>query len=84
MAQPSSLLWSLPSVELQADPAADLHVALDSTAETADLAAPGNAALAGAPAVAAAHHLYSRGPAALQSPMSRAGLTPAQVNCHRH
>lgn len=50
-------------------------------ADTAELAAPGSAALAGAPAVAAAHHLYSRGPASLQSPMSRASLAPTQVRC---
>lgn len=49
------------------------------SAETKDLAAPGNGVLAGVPAVVAAHHLFSRAPPALQSPMSRSGLTPAQV-----
>ena len=31
------------------------------------------------PAAAAAHLLYQRAPAGLQSPLTRAGLTPAQV-----
>lgn len=48
--------------------------------ETTELVVPGNAAVAGTWAVAAVHHMYSRGPAELQSPMSRAGLTPAQAS----